>query len=142
MAVIDIDSEKWYCLNGKKIQKLKRCLCIDCGKIRYVQKVNNLCVKCSSKRTALFRDQRGEKNPSWKGNKVKRRSGNARALKLYPKLDKCNNCDLNADVRHHIDNDTSNNIKSNILELCHKCHNKIHEKQRDVKGRFKKVAIF
>ncbi|KKL51688.1 hypothetical protein LCGC14_2292950 [marine sediment metagenome] len=142
MIICGIDGEKWYYLNGKKIHKLKRCLCVDCGKIRYVQKVNNLCVKCSSKRTALLRDQRGEKNPSWKGNKAKKRSGNARALRLYPKLDKCNYCCSDADVRHHIDTNTTNNAKTNILELCHKCHNKIHEKQRDIKGRFRKVTIF
>ncbi|KKM88690.1 hypothetical protein LCGC14_1256220 [marine sediment metagenome] len=140
MIICGIDGKRWYSLNDKKIHRLKKCVCINCGKVRYVQKLRDYCVKCKNKRNGLLRDQQGKKNPNWKGNKAKKRSGNARALRLYPKLDKCNYCCSDADVRHHIDTNTTNNVKTNILELCHKCHNKIHYLKRDAKGRFKRRA--
>ena len=78
----------------------------------------------------------GEKNPAWRGDKVKQRSGNARALRKFPMKDICEQCSNKADVRHHKDEDTANNEPGNILFLCHKCHNGIHKKERDKNGKF------
>ena len=59
---------------------------------------------------------RGEKHPSWKGDKARPETKRARAQRKYS-LDKCERCGKKATERHHIDSDTGNNERSNILIL-------------------------
>jgi 5-methylcytosine-specific restriction endonuclease McrA len=53
-----------------------------------------------------------------------RRRGNAEARRLYPDpLGPCERCQHREAIhRHHKDNDTSNNHRSNLEFLCRECH--------------------
>lgn len=54
---------------------------------------------------------------------VRPESGRARARKLYPTLGMCEFCGLvPAKDRHHKDENTSNNERSNIDFVCRSCH--------------------
>ena len=63
----------------------------------------------------------GPDHHGWKRNDIVVRSGRTRALRGYPQKD-CENCGNPKSERHHIDNDTTNNHRSNIKFLCRKCH--------------------
>ena len=63
------------------------------------------------------------------------------AYRKFIKTNKCSKCDSKINLLvHHIDNNRLNNIPSNLICLCKKCHQKIHWNQRkqfrDSKGRF------
>jgi hypothetical protein len=69
----------------------------------------------------------GPDHHSWKGNKIKDKSGRSRALRLFKKGLACEFCgEKNKRLdRHHKDENTLNNNKENIIFLCRKCHMKI-----------------
>lgn len=127
-----IDDIVWcYHPNGSRGQAYSY-ICTDCTKTFYVSvpvKKSRRCKPCANK---------GKNNPAWKANILKR-SGNARALRLFMLGSKCELCDNFPDVRHHIDQNTLNNSLDNIKMLCHTCHNRIHAKVRDAFGRFQKT---
>ena len=50
------------------------------------------------------------------------KSGRARAGRAYPEIGDCERCGLPARDRHHIDGDTLNNDRSNVLFVCRRCH--------------------
>lgn len=54
-------------------------------------------------------------------------TGRIRARKMYPSpLGDCENCGARrATERHHLDGDTFNNARSNILFVCRPCHGRI-----------------
>jgi len=57
----------------------------------------------------------------------RRENGHRTARRLYPKLGKCENenCPNKAVERHHINGNTFDNIRSNVLFLCRRCHMKL-----------------
>lgn len=67
---------------------------------------------------------RGETHYAWKGDAAKRDPKRGRAQRLY-KLGPCEHCGKPARDRHHKDDDTGNNIRSNIEILCRSCHMKV-----------------
>jgi len=68
----------------------------------------------------------GDKNPSWKGEKASKNAGNLRAWRKY-KVNICDTCGSKENLeRHHIDKNTLNNDKDNILILCETCHRGHH----------------
>jgi hypothetical protein len=75
---------------------------------------------------AKMKDRWGEKNPNWSGDEAKPYSGHARAQRRFTISDKCNRCEKNAQIRHHIDENPLNNVESNIEFLCRSCHLKHH----------------
>lgn len=68
--------------------------------------------------------QRGQGNPNWKGDNVRKEQGRSRARKLYD-LGICEQCGVPASDRHHKDGNTLNNTRSNIAMLCRRCHMKV-----------------
>lgn len=65
---------------------------------------------------------RGEKHPNWKGDNAQEQSKRRRARKLFPLPEKCESCEAKATQRHHKDGDPGNNVPSNIMFVCHRCH--------------------
>lgn len=65
----------------------------------------------------------GENHCNWKGNDIVVRSGRSRALRKF-KVEYCEKCGIkNVRLdRHHKDENTKNNLRSNIVILCRKCH--------------------
>ena len=63
---------------------------------------------------------------------LSRSADRQRAVKMY-KIGKCEMCDSDATDRHHVDEDTSNNKRSNLLFLCRRCH-------MEIDGRLEKLA--
>ena len=63
----------------------------------------------------------GEEHPGWKGDAASPRAKRRRATKIYA-LGDCERCALPATERHHKDKNTGNNLKSNIMILCRRCH--------------------
>ena len=123
-----VDGEWWYYGSSGKRRRLKKKKCSDCGREYFTPSVTTgRCKRCANK---------GVNNPRWKGGKIKKKSGNARALKLFLKIGDCEKCAAPASVRHHIDRNTLNNAPENIKILCHKCHNREHYRGCDSKGRF------
>lgn len=57
---------------------------------------------------------------NWKGDNVTRAHARTRAYK-YPLTD-CEECGKPATDRHHKDDNTKNNARSNIAILCRRCH--------------------
>ena len=54
-------------------------------------------------------------------------AGRQRAKHLYPEKLPCDACGSNHRVaRHHIDENTNNNVRTNIQFLCGSCHNRTH----------------
>lgn len=52
-------------------------------------------------------------------------NGRRTARRLYPIIGDCERgCGDKAVERHHIDGDTTNNVRSNVLFLCRRCHMK------------------
>ena len=64
----------------------------------------------------------GERTPRWKGESVSDRGGRSRALRMYPEAGTCSVCGGENAERHHIDENTANNIPENIAFLCRRCH--------------------
>ena len=52
--------------------------------------------------------------------------GRHRARQLIPVLGPCNRCGRQAELRHHIDEDPTNNELQNLEQLCRDCHVKHH----------------
>lgn len=70
---------------------------------------------------------KGERNHRWKGNKALANAGRLRAQKLHLIRNKCETCDSTGRiVRHHIDGNTYNNRRENIMFLCECCHSQWH----------------
>lgn len=67
---------------------------------------------------------RGENHPCWKGNSARSETKRARAQRAYA-LESCEKCGEPATDRHHIDGDTGNNERTNIMLLCRRCHMEI-----------------
>lgn len=63
----------------------------------------------------------GPKHPGWKGDNCKQHTGRARAIKKFS-IDLCEKCLKKAIDRHHKDENTKNNDRSNLLFLCRRCH--------------------
>jgi hypothetical protein len=69
------------------------------------------------------RTKDGEMHQNWKGNDIAVRSGRTRALRKFPIPDRCEKCRRVGRLdRHHKDDNTANNERSNISFLCRKCH--------------------
>jgi hypothetical protein len=67
------------------------------------------------------------RDANFKGDACSKKTGNRRAIKKYPSLGTCERCGLKeAKHRHHIDENTKNNDRENILFLCPGCHRKEH----------------
>lgn len=67
----------------------------------------------------------GNLNPGWKGDSASIGAKNKRARSWFKMKDKCDVCGKKAKDRHHVDGDPGNNVISNIMFLCRKCHMKI-----------------
>ena len=120
-------------IRNKKERKYK--FCVDCG-----EKIDHTairCIRCSN----IYRS--GEKSSTWNGGidsdgYVRSKFNNK--LKEYIRERDDNTCQecgkKNAqngkalDV-HHIDYDKLNNITSNLISLCNKCHTKTSVKDRE-----------
>jgi len=63
----------------------------------------------------------GELHGHWKGDAAHEHTKRERAQRMYT-LTQCEMCDNPAVDRHHIDTDTGNNKRDNIMLLCRKCH--------------------
>lgn len=76
----------------------------------------------------LRNDKLGEKNPMYGGNNISPNGGRFRAIKLYNISDEmCESCGTKAAYeRHHLDGNTLNNKRDNILFLCPQCHKGMH----------------
>ena len=65
---------------------------------------------------------KGIEHYNWKGNNVKKHTGRIRAQRMYPKMP-CEKCfTIKGVQRHHIDKNTLNNSRENIMFLCPKHH--------------------
>lgn len=63
--------------------------------------------------------------------------GRRKAARLYPKsmLGVCAECEVApATDRHHWDRDTLNNAPTNVVFLCHRCHQRLHWKTHCIHG--------
>ncbi len=56
--------------------------------------------------------------------------GRAEARALYKVLGACDLCGAQATERHHVDHNTHNNERSNIMMLCNPCHHRQHVTRR------------
>lgn len=61
------------------------------------------------------------KSPHWKKNTTNVKTGRQRAWKMF-KLEPCEVCGSKKSERHHIDGNTLNNVRKNIMFLCRKHH--------------------
>jgi len=68
------------------------------------------------------RIRKGQDHYRWDGDNVSVKGGRARALRTYPKVERCSECRATRIERHHIDGNTANNEPSNIQMLCRRCH--------------------
>jgi len=73
----------------------------------------------------------GPSSPLYKGDNVLDitifKRGHDIAQRLFP-LGPCEKCGKAGILRHHIDENTLNNISENIMILCRGCHNTIHHR--------------
>ena len=67
----------------------------------------------------------GNLRSSWKGDNAGIGAKNKRARAWFKMRDQCDICGKKAVDRHHADGDAGNNIPSNIMFLCRKCHMEI-----------------
>lgn len=96
------------------------------------------------KRGSAARDQRGDKNPFWKGG-VSRSNIRRLTKKLLDEAGinqkVCEVCGAMSETRlniHHKDHNRSHNTLDNLIVLCATCHSRHHdaERDRDSLGRF------
>jgi len=94
----------------------RRAKCKECG--RPLGDVRSpRCRPCS---------KRGERNPNWKGDAAAVQSGRGRAIRATPLAALCERCKKRpASERHHVDGNTCNNARENLLQLCRTCHMKL-----------------
>lgn len=65
----------------------------------------------------------GEHHPCWNGTKASVAAGRRRAIRRFRNLGNCERCKKAKAVdRHHKDNDTHNNERSNLMFVCRRCH--------------------
>ena len=79
----------------------------------------------------------GSNHHAWLGDNVSVRGGRTRALRGF-ELEDCEKCGKGKAERHHLDDNTANNSKENIMFLCRKCHMEIDgrlEKFREMASR-------
>jgi hypothetical protein len=71
--------------------------------------------------------QFGDRHPMWKGgkNRITIRNFIIRELKIKPICALCKIYDKSTPY-HHIDGDITNNVKTNIIPLCPKHHQRVH----------------
>ncbi len=108
--------------------------CSDCGGPISEYSKTGRCQPCAAGRTG--KANAGEANGNWKGALAASRTTNySRTHRLFP-LDghECEtpSCTELATDRHHQDESTANNVRSNIEFLCRSCHLKEHYRR----GRF------
>jgi hypothetical protein len=66
---------------------------------------------------------RGRDHYAWKEDEALATTKRERARRMFPDLGPCEaNCGADAVERHHIDGDTGNNVRSNLMFLCRRCH--------------------
>lgn len=84
--------------------------------------------------------RRGVLSPSYiDGRKSFKGSTYQKIMQINKVEKKCAKCGSTEKMNvHHIDENHSNNDFHNLVYLCSKCHNKLHIKNRDNKGRFLK----
>lgn len=75
----------------------------------------------------------GNLHPNWKGDKACVGAKNKRARNWFKMKEQCDVCGEKAKDRHHIDGDPGNNIISNIMFLCRKCHMTIDERLNNIR---------
>jgi len=68
------------------------------------------------------RKKTGAKHYAWQGNAISEKGGRKRALRLFPNIGPCEQCNAPNAERHHVDGNTANNERSNIKALCRRCH--------------------
>ena len=76
------------------------------------------------------RSRFGADHHAWGGDSVSKKVGRKRALRMYPDIGSCVRCGSSTAERHHIDEDTSNNVPDNIEPLCRQCHAREHAERR------------
>lgn len=68
----------------------------------------------------------GDQFSQWKGDDASPSAKRTRARKRFKHLGICEKCGKkSACDRHHIDANTGNNVRSNIMFLCRRCHMEI-----------------
>ena len=93
--------------------------CVDCGTAIAPQ--SERCRPC------YLKHRKGPAHPAWVGTHVSKNTGRVRAIRAYPIAgQRCADCEGEAKVRHHADNNTSNNDADNIVFLCYRCHTQRH----------------
>ena len=65
----------------------------------------------------------GAANPMWRGTEVTDQAGRNRARRRFAAT-KCSKCGSSGGQmdRHHIDGNTLNNARGNVIALCRRCH--------------------
>ena len=91
-------------------------------------------------RVAKKRNQLGENNPNWKGNKADYKALHRRVEEIRGKPNKCEECETTKTKRYEWANISGN--YSDVMDykrLCKKCHHKFDKEEfkRDGKGKFK-----
>lgn len=87
----------------------------------------------------------GEKNPRWNGgvseypNHIKLKKMRIKVLKKAK--GKCEICDNQANIVHHIDGDKGNHSIINLIPLCNPCHQALHKKEYGEMGNRSKYFI-
>lgn len=75
----------------------------------------------------LSEKRRGENNPNWKGGVHINHEQLKKENKKYFK--KCEICHKKRKLEvHHIDKNPNNDCIDNLINICHKCHSKIHKR--------------
>lgn len=125
----------WCVVDGRMVNRRpnQTIVCMACGASRtlYVHPSRpvRFCSKvCANRWTAENRRVvilAGAAHPNWKGDNAKARSGRSRALRAFPVSQACVDCGAHGE-RHHKDENTLNNHKSNIEWVCRACHSQRH----------------
>lgn len=88
----------------------------------------------------------GSANGNWRGDSVKLQAGRTRALRAFVMPELCESCRcVPPRDRHHVDANTLNNDRSNILFLCRRCHQIIDGRYESLKRnpyRGSKVVLY
>lgn len=127
-----MDETFWTVL--EVVGRYSRCRCA-CGTERLVATrtlKTGASTSCGCRKKLLAK--KGPDSPSWKGDDICRNQGHTRAQKAYPSLGICESCGERPAVdRHHKDDNTANNARSNVLFVCRPCH-------MEIDGRAAKLA--